>query len=84
MQLKSRHKQNVFININEAISRLQGYLRDLDHQARGLYERRLPLEEVTQQPSVFPYVDWDDYSPNHAHNLFYRYLQLESEDLLSN
>jgi glyoxylase-like metal-dependent hydrolase (beta-lactamase superfamily II) len=84
MQLKSRHKQNIFIKINEAISRLQGYLRDLDEQARGLYARRIPLEEVTQQRGLFPYADWDDYSLNHAHNLFYRYLQLESEDLLSN
>ena len=83
MQLKTPQDRQSFISIQDAISQLQGYLRDLDHQARGLYERRLPLEEVTQQPSVFPYMDWDDYSPNHGHNLFYRYLQLESEDLLS-
>lgn len=71
------------IQIDDAVDRLQGYLRELETQARDHYARRTPLEEVTQNIVPNGYSDWDDYSPNHAHNLFYRYLQLESEELLS-
>jgi glyoxylase-like metal-dependent hydrolase (beta-lactamase superfamily II) len=83
MRLKKIQDRKSYIPIHNAILGLQAYLDALEEQARDLYERRVPLEDVTQQPGQFPYSDWDDYSPNHAHNLFYRYLQLESDDLLS-
>jgi len=84
MRLKKERGRQSYIQIETAIQGLQQYLDDLDDQARDLYGRRLPLEEVTQQAGPIAYRNWDDYSPNHVHNLFYRYLQLESEDLLSN
>jgi len=84
IRLKKGRGRQSYIQIENAIQGLEQYLGDLDNQARDLYVRRLPLEEVTEQAGPFAYQNWDDYSPNHVHNLFYRYLQLESEDLLSN
>ena len=66
-----------------ASAALGGYFTDLEAQARGLYAAATPLAELADRAALPRYRDWNGYPATHLHNIFYRYLQLEAEDLSS-
>jgi glyoxylase-like metal-dependent hydrolase (beta-lactamase superfamily II) len=71
------------LEIAAAVTQLCGYLRDLEAQVRTLYAAAIPLAELGRHAELDRYRDWNGYPANHLHNIFYRYLQLEAEDLSS-
>ena len=66
-----------------AIRALQDYMRDLEHRVQDLYNAAVPLGALKGDADLPRYSDWNGYAANHLHNVFYRYLQKEAEDLAS-
>lgn len=62
---------------------LWGYFAALEAQARRLYDAGTPLQDLAAAAELPAYRDWNGYPATHVHNIFYRYLQLEAEDLAS-
>jgi glyoxylase-like metal-dependent hydrolase (beta-lactamase superfamily II) len=69
--------------LGPARAALAGYFTDLEAQARALYAAATPLAELADRAALPRYRDWNGYPATHLHNIFYRYLQLEAEDLSS-
>ena len=70
-------------DLHTAVTAMRSYLQDLEAQTRELYGAGVPLAELGAQADLPAYRDWNSYQANHLHNIFYRYLQLEAEDLAS-
>jgi glyoxylase-like metal-dependent hydrolase (beta-lactamase superfamily II) len=71
------------VELAAASAALGGYFDALEAQARTLYARATPLDELAEHAVLPAYADWNGYPATHVHNIFYRYLQLEAEDLAS-
>lgn len=71
------------VGLAAASAALAGYFEALEAQAQTLYARATPLAELADQALLPAYADWNGYPATHVHNIFYRYLQLEAEDLAS-
>lgn len=69
--------------IEHASEDFQAYLRALDKTARRLYAAQTKLADLEPLGDLPAFKDWDNYADNHPRNVFYRFLQLESDDLLS-
>ena len=57
------------------------YLRALDDQVQGLYQRGATLSETVDSVALPAYSDWDQYPALHRQNALHRFLQLETEEL---
>lgn len=69
--------------IDQAKAELSGYFAALEAQARQLYDQQVPLAELGEHAALPRFQGWNGYPATHVHNIFYRYLQLEAEDLAS-
>jgi glyoxylase-like metal-dependent hydrolase (beta-lactamase superfamily II) len=70
-------------DVRAATAALSRYFVALDEQARALYASQKKLSELEALSELPAFKDWDNYGDNHSRNVFYRYLQIESEELLS-
>ncbi|MDE3012125.1 MAG: MBL fold metallo-hydrolase [Pseudomonadota bacterium] len=71
------------VDLDAARQALAGYFGALEAQARRLYAQAVPLDALERQALLPDYRNWNGYPATHVHNIFYRYLQLEAEDLAS-
>ena len=77
----ARHAAAGQVPLADAVSALAGYLAALDRTARQLYQQDVGLAGLGDAGELRDYADWASYPANHRLNVFYRYLQLETEDL---
>jgi len=71
------------VELGAAQAALAGYFGELEAQARALFDQGVPLAELAAHAELPAYRSWNGYPDTHVHNIFYRYLQLEAEDLSS-